>query len=309
MDMIGSLKLREAAAKSFEKNIDELAAAEEFRFCVDLGPAKVRELCDKILLLPHQGLVLLFCRYCFHLSPEDAEALFQVENAKGHFRFFIRLLSACMGLEETQEISDASLAKACSKAMRIYLRTELKETAGGEWGENSRTNPVFQRIGRIAAIVAIALTILFSTSIAVNAQFLEKVVTWVIETLEKYSLFELKTDDAPVQQDLRIYQPSYIPDGAALLATVEQPELQVYDYACGDEQSFSIMISRPENKIYMDTENAEITPFERNGMTGYCFQKEGLSGVCFERDGLFFAVSGSIDMDELMKIADSIKIF
>ena len=309
MDIIWSLKLREAAAKSFEKDIDELAAAEEARFCVDLSPVKVRELCDKILLLPHQGLALLFCRYCFLLSPEDVESLFQVKNAKGRFRFFSRLLSACMGLEETQRISDASLAKACNQAMRIYLRRELKESAGGDWGENSRINSVFQRIGRIAAIAAISFTVLFSTSMAANAQFREKVVTLAMETFEKYSLFELKSTEDPAQQDLRIYQPSYIPEGATLLAVVEQPELQVYDYACGDEHSFSILISREENKIYMDTEHAEITPFERNGMTGYCFQKEGLSGLCFERDGLFFAVFGSIDMDELMKIADSIKIF
>ena len=123
MDIIWSLKLREAAAKSFEKDIDELAAAEEARFCVDLSPVKVRELCDKILLLPHQGLALLFCRYCFLLSPEDVESLFQVKNAKGRFRFFSRLLSACMGLEETQRISDASLAKACKlfQVGREYL--------------------------------------------------------------------------------------------------------------------------------------------------------------------------------------------
>ena len=41
-------------------------------------------------------------------------------------------------------------------------------------------------------------------------------------------------------------------------------------------------------------------------MTGYFFQKDGMSYICFERDGCFFSVYGSIDTDELAKIAASI---
>ena len=54
------------------------------------------------------------------------------------------------------------------------------------------------------------------------------------------------------------------------------------------------------------TENTKIEPFDKGGVTGYFFQKDGMSYICFERDGCFFSVYGSIDTDELVKIAASI---
>ena len=57
---------------------------------------------------------------------------------------------------------------------------------------------------------------------------------------------------------------------------------------------------------YVDTENTKIEPFDKGGVTGYFFQKDGMSYICFERDGCFFSVYGSIDTDELAKIAASI---
>ena len=50
----------------------------------------------------------------------------------------------------------------------------------------------------------------------------------------------------------------------------------------------------------------KIEPFDKDGVTGYFFQKDGMSYICFERDGCFFSVYGSIDTDELAKIAASI---
>lgn len=49
-----------------------------------------------------------------------------------------------------------------------------------------------------------------------------------------------------------------------------------------------------------------LEPFDKGGVTGYFFQKDGMSYICFERDGCFFSVYGSIDTDELVKIAASI---
>ena len=66
------------------------------------------------------------------------------------------------------------------------------------------------------------------------------------------------------------------------------------------------MVSQSDNRIYLDTENAKIEPFDKDGVTGYFFQKDGMSYICFERDGCFFSVYGSIDVDEIVKIAAGI---
>ena len=140
MDMNWQAMLHEAAKASFEKDIEVRAAADNDAYsCVDLPKAKIQELSEKILRLPHQGIALLFSRYCFRLSPQETEKLFQIKNAKGRFRFYRDLLSSSMGLDSEQVISDASLNHACKIAMKDYLRTELKEDSAASSAGKSRT--------------------------------------------------------------------------------------------------------------------------------------------------------------------------
>lgn len=122
MDMSWQALLQEAAATSFEKTADTLAAAENDNCaCIDLHQQQIHELSKKILLLPHQGRVLLLSRYCFRLSPEETEMFFHLENAKGHFRFYKELLSSSMGVEAGCMISDDTFVKACHIALSLVI--------------------------------------------------------------------------------------------------------------------------------------------------------------------------------------------
>ena len=69
---------------------------------------------------------------------------------------------------------------------------------------------------------------------------------------------------------------------------------------------FSIWLSQSDIRIYIDAENADVEPFDKDGIAGYFFKKEDLNYVCFERDACSFSVYGSLDMDELIKIAAGI---
>jgi len=231
---------------------------------------------------------------------------FQMKNTKGRFRFYRELLSSSMDLCSEQVISDASLNHACKIAMKDYLRTELKEDSAASSVGKSRTNIVFRRFGKAVAVAAITITLLFSTAMVANAQFREKVIAWVVETFEKYSIFELQSDGENTQPDLQSYKPTYLPDGAELQNTVELPEFYGYEYAIDDTAYFSIWLSQSDIRIYIDAENADVEPFDKDGITGYFFKKEDLNYVCFERDGCSFSVYGLLDMDELIKIAAGI---
>ncbi len=99
MDMNWQVMLHEAANSSFEKDIEVRSAADnDTCSCVDLPKAKIRELSEKILYLPHQGIVLLFSRYCFRLSPQKTEEFFQMKNAKGRFAFTVNYFLQAWGL-------------------------------------------------------------------------------------------------------------------------------------------------------------------------------------------------------------------
>ena len=267
MDMNWQAMLHEAAKASFEKDIEVRAAADNDAYsCVDLPKAKIRELSEKILHLPHQGITLLFSRYCFRLSPQETEKLFQIKNAKGRFRFYRDLLSSSMGLDSEQVVSDASLNHACKIAMKDYLRTELKEDSAASSAEKSRTYIVFRRFGKAVAVAAITITLLFSTAMVANAQFREKVIAWVVETFEKYSIFELQSDGENTQPDLQSYKPTYLPNGAELKNTVEQPEMIVYEYVINESSYFNILLSKADARIYADAENTKIESFDKDGV-------------------------------------------
>ncbi len=307
MDMTWKSMLHEAVAASFEKDVKSFAVDSISYSCVDLPQARIRELSEKVLLLPHQGIVLMFSRYCFRLSSEEAEMFFHLKNAKGQFRFYSELLSFCMGLAENQMISDASFSKACKAALKNYLRAELKDDAPNSTTDKSRKLYLpHRKLGRIVAAAAITIALLFSTSMVANAQFREKVIGWVIETFEKYSVFELRSDGETERSDLHSYKPTYLPEGAELMETIEQTVFIGYKYIIGGSESFSIWIGQTDIRIYTDAENADIEPLDRDGVTGYFFRKDDLKYMCFERDGCFFSVYGSLDMEELIKIAAGI---
>lgn len=310
MDMSWQAMLHDAAAVSFERNAESLATENRTRSYVDLSYAQIQTLSEKILSLPHEGIVLLLSRFCFHLSPEEAENFFQLKNAKGRFRFYQELLSSCMGVNTEQMISDDAFGSACHIALKEYLHNELEADTDDKTAGNSRTHIVFRKVWKTVAVAAITLTLLFSTVMVANAQFRERVVSWVIETFEKYGIFELHGDELDEPQDLTEYQAGYLPDGAILQDTTKQPNTEpgivLYEYAINEAESFEIMITQSDNRVYFDTENTKIEPFDKGGVTGYFFQKDGMSYICFERDGCFFSVYGSIDTDELVKIAASI---
>lgn len=311
MDMSWQAMLHDAAAVSFEKNADTLAAAEnDDCISVDLHQSQIHELSKKILLLPHQGIVLLLSRYCFRLSPEETEMFFHLENAKGCFCFYKELLSSCMDFDAGQVISDDAFGKACHIALKDYLHNELEADANGEAAGNSRVHIAFRKVWKTVAIASITLTLLFSTCMVANAQFRERVISWVIETFEEYSMFELHSDELDEPQDLTDYQATYLPNGANLQDTIKQtnedPGVVIYEYAIGESEDFTILISQSDNRVYFDTENTEIEPLNKDGVTGYFFKKDDISYLCFERDGCFFSFYGFIDTDELIKIAAGI---
>ena len=131
MDMSWQALLQEAAATSIEKTADTLAATENDNCaCVDLREQQIHELSKKILLLPHQGSVLLLSRYCFRLSPEETEMFFHLENAKGRFRFYKELLPS---LEQVSNMEDEA-------QLNSYITDFTKQELTAAWGEPTESS-------------------------------------------------------------------------------------------------------------------------------------------------------------------------
>jgi len=270
---------------------------------VDLNRAQLEALHDKILLLPSQGIFLLFSKYCFQLTPSEAEFFYGSENAEGHLRYYRKLLSSVMGLQENEIISDGAMEKACKTALNDYLDQEGDQGKGPAISFFPAFGPPIKKLARRIAVAAIVAVMSFSTMMAANAQFRKAVVSWLVETFEKYSIFELKSGDAQTIQALQKYTPHYLPAGFELKNTIAQPSLILYEYRNLDDEALTILMSLSDTRIYVDTEGIKLENPEIEGVSAYYFEKDAVGHLAFERDGCYFMVYGSVGKEELIKIA------
>lgn len=295
-----------AAAASFDKEVLSNANKLEHDFIkVNLVHRQQIDLTEKILSLPPKGMFVLFAKYCFHLTPAETEIFFQIENSNGYLLYYLKLLGMIMGLEEGQLISDETMKKACKSALKQYLKKEFY--VDNQIGLIQHRNKVgLKKLAKRVAVAAIIATMSFSTMMVANAEFREKIISWIIVTFEKYSIFELKNDDAPTIENLQRFIPSYIPDGFELNDTVNQPSLILYEYSNKNSDYFDILISIANTKVYLDTEGVPTEELEVLGSTAYYFNKDGVNSIVFEKNGFHFEVDGSISKKDLIRITESI---
>lgn len=301
-------QLRVAAKLSFQQEIsnttDEFASS---GMEVDLDGKQIQTLSDKMLLLPTEAIFVLFSKYCFHLTPTETELFYQIQHPKALLRYYKHLLSYDAGEKEFKRISDSSFRDACNIALHKYLAQELSADQYQPILFMPKTRSTFRKIAQKVAIAAIIAMMSFSTMMVANAEFRQRVVSWVIETFEKYSIFELKSDDMPTIQELENYKPSYIPDEFHLLHTVEQPSLIWYQYGDTSYHTLHIFMSLSDTRIYVDTEGVELEQLDLANDTAYYFEKEAVHHIIFQRNGYYFAVYGTISKDEVMKVAEGIQ--
>lgn len=298
--------LKHAANVSFNKEISSNAInSEDTPVEVDLNRKQLEKLSEKILLLPMQGLFVLFSKYCFHLTPAETESFLEIENAKGYLLYYRKLLSFIIGLDENKLISDSEMKNACKIALKEYMSREF-------YNEDHRIILLpkvrigIKKLARRIAVAAIIVVMSFSTMMVANAEFREKVVSWIIETFEKYSIFELKSDNQPMIQELQKYTPNYIPKHFKLINTTEHPSLILYEYSNENSDSLNILMSLSDTRVYIDTESAVLEELKMEGFVAYYFEKDNAYHLIFEKDGYHFAVYGTISKSELFKVAENI---
>lgn len=300
--------LKYAAKLNFEQEISEITSdMEPSCIEVDLDCMQIQKLSEKVLLLPPQGIFVLFSKYCFYFTPAETEVFYHLEKAKALLLYYEKLLSFSIGIKGQRIISETSFRDACKIALKKYLDQELCADKRQPVLLASKTRTVFRKMAQKVAIAAIIAMMSFSTMMVANAQFRERVISWVIETFEKYSIFELKSDDTPTIQELHKYKPYYVPEGFQLLHTVEQPSLILYEYTGANNHTLSILMSLSDTQIYIDTEGVALEKLELGDTPAYYFEKDNVHHIIFERDGYYFTVYGTTSKSELIKVAEGIQ--
>lgn len=297
-----------AAIASFDKEIQNKTNRFEHNYIkVNLEKKQQNELFEKILLLPPKGMFVLFSQFCFHFKPSETETFLQIENVKGYLIYYEKLLSDIMGLEEGQLISNESMKCACKTALNEYIKKEFYADDGRIILHQPRKKVGIKNLAKKVAVAAIIATMSFSTMMVTNAEFRERVISWAIETFEKYSIFELQNNETKTVEDLQKYVPSYIPDGFQLDNTITQPSLIFLEYSNENLDFINILMCMSDTRVYTDTEGIHIEELAMFGSTAYYYNKDGVENLIFDKDGFHFEVYGSINKNDLIRVAEGIK--
>ena len=86
-----------------------------------ITPKEEKESTDLILLLPREGILILFCKYCFHFTPEDAELFYHIKDGKARLLYYKKWLSYIIGIDNKEMISESNFKDASVMAMKKYL--------------------------------------------------------------------------------------------------------------------------------------------------------------------------------------------
>ncbi len=156
----------------------------------------------------------------------------------------------------------------------------------------------------VAAVVLILLAVFIPlTSTAARAQISELIVS-ITSRFTNYTLFDPEGwYDTPHMK----YRPGYVPEGYTLVEDFDSGGIIDLYYENAEGQYFNVGITVEGGTVQVDTENAEIEPIIIQGVEGTILTKQDRTHIIWTTNERIFEVVGTINRDEIIKIAESLQ--
>ena len=207
-------------------------------------------------------------------------------------------------------LADADIPKfQTSKAFEKKMQKLIKEQR-----RDPRTNKTLRIMRRTVAAVLVVATISFGGLMSVEA-YREKVIEIVVHVFQKLTEYrfvseKIRTDEI-VLPEISL---DYVPEGMREIEnriTGNNRRFVVYE---NDSGLFFELTQRPISSggVYgsiLDTEDSTHEPIVINGYEGYLNKKNGNCSVVWTGDNIIYELYGNVEMSEIKKIAEKIKIF
>ena len=194
------------------------------------------------------------------------------------------------------------------RLIRQARRQEQRQTrpAGAE-----KTKALHRRL-LAAAIIAAILASLFS---AAGAR--EVVVKFIVEVFDTFTSVIFRKDQPPsatrgqgemtVPDDLHALLPARIPDGYALTHLLQTGKLLHAEYSdqANNKLNFTAQVIET-TQLILDTEGTVLEELSINGHEAFFYSNKGMHSLVWQQNGLAFYLSGILDKEILMAIAESV---
>ena len=192
-------------------------------------------------------------------------------------------------------------SKRFERKMKALIRQERRSPFMKSFVLQSKRAAVF-----LLASVLISFTAIMSVE-ALRVRFFRMVQ----EIYEKYSTisYEPVGENSIASQTFVEYEPTYIPDGFELVKERVYSHSKHMTFRDSQRRGLGFMQSFLDvATVDYDTEHVDLEPIQINGMDGYYLPNSSLKSIFWDDGTYFFDVSGHLDKNELIKVAESIKI-
>jgi hypothetical protein len=311
-----------ASEKLLVETYNRFEAEEDTRIFVELSSSQISDLAQRVLAFPDDDISILLLHYALGFDCNDISEFLKQDNIKGKLRYADQLFSTGMGLSESEVISKVDMRSACEIALEEYTKSDVG-LASPHYSRSfmkamrrikaiRRYRGVWVNVMQKAAIILLAVGISFGITVSVNAEFREKVYRWLIETFPQFSYFGIMTDTPDREtsfEELLLYRPTYIPDGYSEIPTENYSPIVsfIYDNSNGDMLTIIGRLSDDE-AMALNTEGAEVEISLFHGEDAFYWVKDGLSYYVFILDGYKFSIVGQCERNDIVRIAENVKV-
>ena len=212
------------------------------------------------------------------------------------FELYNKKLSDSLPTDD--ELKDITFSKTFENKMEKLIRAQKKSYFY-----------LINTVGKRAAVIILAIMIsLTATTFGVKA-IRESVIKFITETFEKFTAVSVENEEADTQDDIVKTAPQYIPEGYTLEYEMETGGVYKIIYRNMDNVSINYIQKINFGTIYnIDTEDIKYEKININSFEGIKYVKNGINTVVFADGTYMYTVYGKISFDELIKMAESIKI-
>ena len=160
---------------------------------------------------------------------------------------------------------------------------------------------------RVASIVAAVLVAMSVATVSVEA-LREPVGEFFAQVFEKFTHVFFVNDVPPtLTAELVTRKPSYIPEGYApeQEITIDTAYKMVYGNDMGKKLRYTQRFKKKIG-VQVDTENVQYTSIVIGDQPGIIYHNKEMHTITFSDNKYTYTLSGSISVDELLKIAESL---
>ena len=295
-----------------------------------LSEADTKILAERIESLPFILQTSLIAYYSFRLSDKAIEESFDFDNAYQSRIYAQYLLGLGFELNDGTSIHRKSFAAACdiaSKKMKDNIAERVKSLPPHQFSAKhkramqrlfhptrSKTLDISRRFLKRAAVVFLSIIVTGTFVLTASASLRERFFTWVISVYEKYTDFgadaaspDISLSFEELTQTLASYAPFYLPEGFEMASENANEAYCNRQYFKGEGEYINCKITLAQGELYLDTEGAIVSTIAINNKEAFIWHNKEISFVTFTVNDLRCVITSTLDMEETIKIAKSVK--